>query len=42
LASLPPLLIQVGDAEIIRDGSTRFAAKALAAGVGVTLEVRAR
>jgi epsilon-lactone hydrolase len=36
---LPPLLIQVGDAELIRDDSTRFAAKAQAAGVNVTLEV---
>ena len=39
LTGLPPLLIQVGDAEIIRDDSTRFAEKAQAAGVKVTLEV---
>jgi acetyl esterase/lipase len=38
-AGLPPLLIQVGDAEIIRDDSTRFAKKAKACGVDVTLEV---
>ncbi|NQU11478.1 alpha/beta hydrolase fold domain-containing protein, partial [bacterium] len=38
-AGLPPLLIQVGDYELIRDDSTRFAAKAKAAGVEVTLEV---
>lgn len=36
---LPPLLIQVGDAETLLDDSTRFAAKAEAAGVDVTLEV---
>ncbi len=36
---LPPILIQVGDAEVILDDSTRFAAKARAAGVDVTLEV---
>jgi monoterpene epsilon-lactone hydrolase len=39
LRGLPPLLIQVGDAEILRDDSTRFAAAARAAGVNVTLEV---
>jgi epsilon-lactone hydrolase len=39
LRGLPPLLIQVGDAEVILDDSTRFAAKARAAGVDVTLEV---
>ncbi|MDH4146912.1 MAG: alpha/beta hydrolase [Acidimicrobiia bacterium] len=39
LAGLPPLLIQVGDAEVLLDDSTRFAAKAEAAGVDVTLEV---
>lgn len=38
-SGLPPLLIQVGDAEIIRDDSTRFATKAKACGVDVTLEV---
>jgi epsilon-lactone hydrolase len=39
LAGLPPLLIQVGDAEVLLDDSTRFAAKAEAAGVDVSLEV---
>jgi epsilon-lactone hydrolase len=39
LAGLPPILIQVGDAEVILDDSTRFAAKARDAGVEVTLEV---
>jgi len=36
---LPPLLIQVGEHEIIRDDSVRVAAKAQADGVDVTLEV---
>ena len=36
---LPPLLMQVGDAEIVLDDTTRFAAKARAAGVDVTEEV---
>lgn len=36
---LPPLLIQVGEHEIIRDDSVRVAAKARADGVDVTLEV---
>jgi acetyl esterase/lipase len=39
LSGLPPLLIHVGDAEVILDDSTRFAARARAAGVDVTLEV---
>jgi acetyl esterase/lipase len=39
LRGLPPILIHVGDAEVILDDSTRFAAKARAAGVQVTLEV---
>ena len=39
LHGLPPLLIQVGDAEVLLDDSTRFAAKATEAGVEVTLEV---
>ena len=39
LHGLPPILIQVGDAEVILDDSTRFAAKARTAGVDVTLEV---
>ena len=36
---LPPLLIQVGEHEIIRDDSVRAAAAARAAGVDVTLEI---
>jgi monoterpene epsilon-lactone hydrolase len=39
LRGLPPLFIQVGDAEILLDDSTRVAEKARAAGVDVTLEV---
>jgi epsilon-lactone hydrolase len=39
LRGLPPVLIHVGDAEILLDDSTRFAARARAAGVDVTLEV---
>jgi epsilon-lactone hydrolase len=39
LRGLPPILIQAGDAEILRDDSTRFAAAARAAGVDVTLEI---
>jgi acetyl esterase/lipase len=39
LHGLPPVLIHVGDAEVILDDSTRFAAKAREAGVDVTLEV---
>ncbi len=39
LAGLPPLLIYVGGDEIMRDDSTRFAEKAKAAGVDVTLRV---
>jgi epsilon-lactone hydrolase len=39
LRGLPPILIQVGDAEVILSDSTRFAAKAEAAGVDVTLEI---
>lgn len=38
---LPPLLIQVGEYEIIRDDSVRVAERARAAGVEVTLEVYA-
>ena len=38
LRQLPPLLIQVGTAEILLDDATRLAAKATAAGVDVTLE----
>ena len=36
---LPPLLIQVGDAEVLLDDSVRVADRAKAAGVDVTLEV---
>lgn len=36
---LPPLLMQVGDAEILRDDTTRFGAHARAHGVDVTVEV---
>jgi acetyl esterase/lipase len=39
LTGLPPLLIHVGDAEVLLDDATRLAAKAEAAGVDVTLEV---
>jgi monoterpene epsilon-lactone hydrolase len=39
LRGLPPLLIHVGDAEVVLDDSTRFAARAREAGVDVTLEV---
>ena len=38
-AGLPPLLIQVGDAEVLLDDSTRVAERARAAGVDVTLDV---
>jgi monoterpene epsilon-lactone hydrolase len=39
LRGLPPLLIQVGDHEILLSDSTRLAERAQAAGVDVTLEV---
>ena len=39
LSGLPPLLIQVGDAETLLDDSTRIAPLLEAAGVDVTLEV---
>ena len=39
LAGLPPMLIHVGDAEVLLDDSIRFADKARQAGVDVTLEV---
>lgn len=39
LAGLPPLLLQVGDAETLLDDSTRLAEKARTAGVDVTLKV---
>ena len=38
LAGLPPLLIQVGDAETLFDDSTRLTERARSAGVEVTLE----
>ena len=39
LADLPPLLMQVGDAEVLLDDTVRFAAKAEKAGVDVRMEV---
>src|ERR1700677_4876379 len=39
LRGLPPLLIQVGSAEVLLDDATRLAARASAAGVTSTLEV---
>lgn len=39
LDGLPPMLIHVGDAEVLLDDSTRLARKAEDAGVDVTLEV---
>ncbi|WP_303867304.1 alpha/beta hydrolase [Acetobacterium wieringae] len=39
LSGLPPLIIQVGDNETLRDDSTRFGEKAKAAGVDVQLKV---
>ncbi len=36
---LPPTLLHVGDADMLRDDSTRFAAQARSAGVNVTIEV---
>ena len=36
---LPPLLVQVGSAELLLDDATRFAERAEAAGVDVTLEI---
>lgn len=39
LGGLPPLLMQVGDAEILLDDTKRVAERAAAAGVDVTLEV---
>ena len=38
LRGLPPILIQVGTAEMLQDDGRRFAARANAAGVDVTLE----
>ena len=39
LAGLPPLLLQVGTAEVLLDDSTRLAERAESAGVDVTLNV---
>jgi len=39
LAGLPPLLVQVGTAEVLLDDSTRFAERARQAGVEIELEV---
>lgn len=39
LHGLPPMLIHVGEYEVLLDDSTRYAAKAKAAGVDVTLRV---
>jgi acetyl esterase/lipase len=39
LHGLPPLLVQVGTAEVLLDDSIKFAERAKAAGVDVTLEV---
>jgi monoterpene epsilon-lactone hydrolase len=39
MKGLPPLLIQVGDAEVLLDDATRVADRAKAAGVDVTIEV---
>ena len=39
LAGLPPLLLQVGSSELLRDDTTRFAERAETAGVDVTLEI---
>ncbi len=39
LRGLPPLLVQVGSAEVLLDDSVNFAERAKAAGVDVTLEV---
>ena len=39
LAGLPPLLLQVGSGELLLDDTTRFAERAEAAGVDVTLEL---
>ena len=39
LSGLPPLLVQAGSAEVLLDDSTRFAERAQAADVDVTLEV---
>jgi acetyl esterase/lipase len=39
LKGLPPILIQVGDAEVLLDDSIRFADRAKKAGVNITLDI---
>jgi epsilon-lactone hydrolase len=39
LRGLPPMLIQIGSAEVLLDDATRLAERALAAGVDTTLEI---
>ena len=39
LHDLPPLLLHVGEGEILRDDATRFAARARDAGVDVTIDI---
>jgi monoterpene epsilon-lactone hydrolase len=39
LSGLPPMLIQVGENEVLLDDATRLAERAETAGVNVTLEV---
>jgi len=39
LAGLPPLLIHVGEGEVLRDDSTRLASRARAAGVPTEIKV---
>jgi acetyl esterase/lipase len=39
LAGLPPLLITVGESEVLRDDSTRFTERATLAGVAVSLKI---
>ena len=39
LAGLPPLLLQAGSSEMLRDDSVRFAERARGAGVDVELEL---
>lgn len=39
LAGLPPILVQVGDTEVLLDEGVRFAAQAADAGVDITLQV---
>ena len=39
LKGLPPLMVEVGERELLRDDSTRLALRAAEAGVGVALEI---